>query len=129
MEVAGKSSEELEVALVLVSAVSAYLLTMYTKLLETNAAVAAELQRVGAVAHAARRVVEQSKEARRRRKNFALPQQDQDFRRRRGHEADQENRRPYMATAKLGATAARVVALMLGEPSNHFGSAFYDSRW
>ena len=33
MEVAGKSNEELEVALVLVSAVSAYLLTMYTKLL------------------------------------------------------------------------------------------------
>ena len=59
MEVAGKSNEELEVALVLVSAVSAYSLTMYTKLLETNAAVAVELQRVGAVAHAASRVVEQ----------------------------------------------------------------------
>ena len=43
MEVARKSNEELEVALVHVSAVSTYFLKMYTKLLETNAAVAAEL--------------------------------------------------------------------------------------
>ena len=114
MEVAGKSNEELEVTLVPVSAVSAYLLMKYTKLLETNAAVAADLQNVGAVAHAASRVVEQSKEARRRRNNFALPQQDHDIGRRRGHEADQENRRPYTATAKLGATAVRVVAVTLG---------------
>ena len=90
MEVAGKSNEELEVALVHVSAVSAYFLKMHTKLLETNAAVAVELQRVGAVAHAARRVVEQSKEARRRRKHIALPQQDQDLGWMRGHEAKQE---------------------------------------
>ena len=74
MEVAGKSNEDLEVALVQVSAVSACFLKMYTKLLETNAAVAVELQRVGAVAHAASRVVEQRKEARRLRKSIALPQ-------------------------------------------------------
>jgi hypothetical protein len=114
MEVAGKSNEELEVALVLVSAVSAYLLTMHTKLLETNAAVAAELQRVGAVAHAARRVVEPSKEARRRRKHIALPQQDQDLGRRRGHEAKREKRSPYTASAKLCAMTVRVFALTLG---------------
>ena len=53
MEVAGKSNEELEVTLVPVSAESADLVTKHTKLLETYAAVAAELQRVGAVALAA----------------------------------------------------------------------------
>ena len=90
MEVAGKSNEELEVTLVPVSAVSADLFMKYTKLLETNAAVKAELHKFSAVAHAASRVVEQSKEARRWRKNFALPQQDHDIGRRRGHEADQE---------------------------------------
>ena len=92
MEVAGKSNEELEVTLVPVSAVSAYLLMKYTTLLETDAAVAVELQKVGAVAHAASRVVEQSKEARRRRNNIALPQQDQDNGWRRGHEANQETK-------------------------------------
>ena len=90
MEVAGKSNEELEVTLVPASAVSEDLLMKYTKLTETNAAVAVELHKFGAVAHAASRVVEQSKEARRRRNNCALPQQDHDIERRRGDEADQE---------------------------------------
>jgi hypothetical protein len=95
MEVAGKSNEELEVTLVPVSAVIADLFMKYTKLLETNAAVKAELHKFSAVVHAASRVVEQSKEARRRRTHIALPQQDQDIGWRRGHEAKQENRSPY----------------------------------
>ena len=97
---------------------------MYTKLLETNAAVAVELRNFRAVAHAASRVVEQSKEARRRRNNFALPRQDHDIGRRRGHEADQENRRPYTATAKLGAKAVGVVALTLGNLPTTSARAF-----
>ena len=72
MKVAGKSSEELGVDVVPVSTVSAYLLTKYTKLLGASAAIAAELQKIGAVSHAANRVAKQSKDARRRRTNFAL---------------------------------------------------------
>ena len=128
MEVAGKSNEELEVALVLVPAVSAYLLTKYTKLLETNAAVAAELQRVGTVDHAARRVVKQSKEARRRRTNIALPQQDHDLGWRRGHEAKQEKKSIYGKCETL-CNGSSCVSAYVGEPSNHFGSEFYHFRW
>ena len=60
---AGKSSEGREGTLVLVSVESAELVTKSTKLTETYATVAAELQRVGAVALAANVVKEQRKEA------------------------------------------------------------------
>jgi len=67
-EFAGKGNEELEDTLVPVSAEAAELVTKSTKLMETYAAVAAELERVGAVALAVNVVKEQRKEARRMRK-------------------------------------------------------------
>ena len=70
--VAGTSDEEMEGALVLVSAESAELVGKSTKLMETYAAVAVELQRIGAVALAANVVKEQRKEARRLRKISAM---------------------------------------------------------
>ena len=66
-EFAGNDNEELEDTLVPVSAAAAELVTKSTKLMETYAAVAAELERVGAVALAANVVKEQGKEARRMR--------------------------------------------------------------
>jgi hypothetical protein len=70
--VAGASDEEMKGALVPVSAESAELVGKSTKLMETYAAVAAELQRIGAVALAANVVKEQRKEAKRLRQISAI---------------------------------------------------------
>ena len=69
---AGNNDEELDGTLVPVSAESAELVEKSTKLMETYAAVAAELQRIGAVALAANVVKEQRKEARLLRKISAM---------------------------------------------------------
>ena len=67
-ELAGKGNSGLEDTLVPVSAEAAEHVTQSTQLMATYAAVAAELERVGAVALAANVVKEQRKEARRMRK-------------------------------------------------------------
>ena len=66
-EFAGKGNEELEDTLAPVSAEAAELVTKSTKLMETYAAVAAELERVSVVALAVDVVKEQRREARRMR--------------------------------------------------------------
>ena len=98
----------------------------HTKLLETNAAVKAELHKFSAVVHAASRVVEQSKEARRRRNNFALPQQDHDIERRRGHEADQEKQKAIYGNGETRCNGSSCDSSCVREHFNHFGSEFYD---
>ena len=67
-ELPGCGNKEMVDTLVPVSAEAAELVMKSTKLMETYAAVAAELERVGAVALAANVVREQRKEARRMRK-------------------------------------------------------------
>jgi hypothetical protein len=70
--VAGTSGEEMECALAPVSAESAELVGVSTKRMETDAVLAVELQRIGAISLAVTLVKEQRKEARRLRKISAM---------------------------------------------------------